>query len=408
MKITRIVFLVIYHTLFYLSGSASTNKTCIEVDSLVLTGYASEEFTAVNDTFYFVTNCASKLFTGNILKNDNIPNADVKICFVFAPQIGEISFGSNGNFTLTLPEKFEGFLEFNYILCETNSEESESVAKVSVFVENDNDCDGVVNRLDLDNDNDGMLDADEGNGKLDFDGDGIADNYDIDSDNDGISDNEEWQKEGNYIKPSQIDANNNGWDDAYDVTLNGTYYEAEDTDSNGIPDYLDDDSDGDGFPDCTEGFDNDGDGIADISPVNTDTDNDGLDDAFDVISCWTKGCNSTGSCSPLPDKNKNGIRDWREAQNEAEDDGNSKLDPDFNNILIYPNPSDGNFSVVIPELTIDEKIYLKIFNSQGIEIFTEVLSSTNHEIKTGIDSPGNYILLFQSEKINHRSKLVIY
>ena len=52
----------------------------------------------------------------------------------------------------------------------------------------DTDGDGVTDDIDLDDDNDGITDANEGNGSLDTDGDGVVDSLDLDSDNDGIND----------------------------------------------------------------------------------------------------------------------------------------------------------------------------------------------------------------------------
>ena len=272
----------------------------------------STEFYAVNDTFYFVSNCTSDKLIDNVLKNDVFQDFEnIQVCSVFAPKDGLLTFGSNGKFMLMLPDDYSGILEFSYSICSKNNGTESSGAKVVVIVENDNDCDGIINKLDLDNDNDGIPDMDEGDGMLDSDGDRIPDNFDIDSDNDGITDNEEWQKEGNYIIPSETDVNKNGWDDAYDTELDGVYYKPEDTDGNGIPDFIDSDSDGDGSTDNQEAFDMDNDGFADIVQIYIDDDNDGLDDAYDLISCWSLGCNSTGSNSPLPGLNKNGIRDWR-------------------------------------------------------------------------------------------------
>ena len=53
-------------------------------------------------------------------------------------------------------------------------------------VESDWDNDGVLNYIDLDDDNDGILDTDEGDG--DLDGDGIRNKLDLDSDGDGCFD----------------------------------------------------------------------------------------------------------------------------------------------------------------------------------------------------------------------------
>jgi len=54
----------------------------------------------------------------------------------------------------------------------------------------DNDADGIGNNADQDDDNDGISDDDEnaGNESNDSDGDGILNRYDLDSDNDGLTD----------------------------------------------------------------------------------------------------------------------------------------------------------------------------------------------------------------------------
>ena len=126
----------------------------------------------------------------------------------------------------------------------------------------------------------------------DSDIDGFADYLDIDADDDGIVDNIETQTTLGYVAPSGTDANMNGRDDVYDgagaiVPVN--------TDAAGNPDYLDLDSDGDGVPDIIEGHDANMDGIADVIPAGTDTDNDGLDDNYDTEVLGAGGVNATGS-----------------------------------------------------------------------------------------------------------------
>ena len=95
----------------------------------------------------------------------------------------------------------------------------------------------------------------------DSDLDGIFDHLDIDSDNDGITDNVEAQSTADYIAPTGdgviADGNNNGLDDVYEGTAagikaDGLGLEAVDTDSDGVADYLDLDSDGDGTSDAGE------------------------------------------------------------------------------------------------------------------------------------------------------------
>ena len=89
----------------------------------------------------------------------------------------------------------------------------------------DDDGDGIPNYLDLDSDNDGIPDVIEGgDGDLDTNGDGVIDILDVgftDVDGDGMADDSE-----NTPQP--------------------------DTDGDGNPDYLDIDSDNDGIKDVNE------------------------------------------------------------------------------------------------------------------------------------------------------------
>lgn len=103
----------------------------------------------------------------------------------------------------------------------------------------------------------------------DTDGDGIPNYLDIDSDNDGIPDNVEAQTTVGYIQPSGT-VSPSGIPDNY-----GTGLTPQDTDGDGIPDYLDKDSDNDGTLDVFEN------GLAN-SLSGIDTDNDGLDDNFET------------------------------------------------------------------------------------------------------------------------------
>ncbi len=86
----------------------------------------------------------------------------------------------------------------------------------------------------------------------DDDGDGIINSLDLDSDNDGIPDNVEAQSTDTYIDPTSggtVPVDSNGLPTAY----NGTGLTPPDTDGDGTPDFLDNDSDNDGYTDCEEG-----------------------------------------------------------------------------------------------------------------------------------------------------------
>lgn len=110
----------------------------------------------------------------------------------------------------------------------------------------------------------------------DSDGDGVSDQNDYDSDNDGILDFIESQ--GNTITTlSNVDVNTDGIDDVF-----GTGITPADTDNDGIPNYLDSDSDNDGIHDLDEtGFnitDADNNGVIDGSSFG----NNGLSNALET------------------------------------------------------------------------------------------------------------------------------
>ncbi len=221
----------------------------------------------------------------------------------------------------------------------------------------DSDNDGIPNIFDLDSDNDGIADvieaggtdpdgdgiigsgvpADSDNDGLadvvdpstggqplenpDSDNDGLADVNDIDADDDGIVDNIESQASDNYVAPSGNDVNQNGWDDVYEG--NGAIVPVN-TDGTDNPDYTDLDSDNDGDLDSVEGWDVDNDGVADTTPQNSDSDNDGLDDGYDnvILSSVSSGtgANATNSFTeptdfPNNDEAATAELDWRENSN---------------------------------------------------------------------------------------------
>ena len=111
--------------------------------------------------------------------------------------------------------------------------------------EGDCDGDGITNKTEG-YDPDGDTDPSTGTNPVDTDGDGIPDYLDLDSDNDGILDSIE--------KGTASDASTN----------------PADTDKDGIPDYRDLDSDNDGITDLEES------GIP--NPDTLDTNNDGIID----------------------------------------------------------------------------------------------------------------------------------
>ncbi|WP_435414535.1 T9SS type A sorting domain-containing protein [Polaribacter aestuariivivens] len=160
----------------------------------------------------------------------------------------------------------------------------------------DTNNDGMIDLTGNSFGNNGLLDTIETNDSptatitysvTNTEGDANFDFLDLDSDNDGITDLIEAQNSGTFIAPSGNDINNNGIDDIYEsnpiTPIN--------TDNNGKPNYQDIDSDDDGIPDnveaqTTAGY---------LAPLGTDSDNDGLDDRYD-------NANNTG-ISPVATSN---------------------------------------------------------------------------------------------------------
>ncbi len=219
--------------------------------------------------------------------------------------------------------------------------DSNSDGIVDIF---DFDNDGVPNHFDLDSDNDGILDIVEaGNSDADTTSNGRTNNnvganglddtnensdtrnttisyillntdvngnpnfLDIDSDDDGIVDNVEAQPTNNYITISSS-VSDVGINDAYPNGINPV-----DTENDGIPDYIDINSDNDIRDDIIEGYDANSDGTPETLPSNSDADNDGLDDAFDNDDNLINPTNGqTPQSFPNFDNTDNPERDWRE------------------------------------------------------------------------------------------------
>lgn len=185
----------------------------------------------------------------------------------------------------------------------------------------DQDGDGVVNGIDVDSDNDGIPDNMEmaTNGGdpststrleliADPDGDGIPNELDLDSDGDGLPDHFEAggtnDTNSDGTSDNFIDTDSDGHHDAHDEDQGGAALPLRDTDGDGVPDFLDHDSDNDGMTDTDElagcidanddgihddSADANNDGLADSVHPNTgspciilDTDGDGLPDHLDV------------------------------------------------------------------------------------------------------------------------------
>lgn len=169
----------------------------------------------------------------------------------------------------------------------------------------DKDLDGIINQYDLDSDNDGIPDVVESYG-VDTNGDGVIDNY-VDTDNDGFSQN--------------VDANNTG--------VKGSFsgLGAQDFDGDGVPNYLDTDSDSDGIPDVVEAG---GSYITNSGRLSNflDLDHNGLSDNNTGVTGLLK---SGADISPVDGRaddypNKNLDRDYRPSAYDLDSDGDGITD----------------------------------------------------------------------------------
>jgi len=271
---------------------------------------------ATNDKFIAICGRIS----GNLLFKDNgsgidkDPDGDN---FTLDPKpIGSpvpgLTLYPDGSFEYQAAPGFSGDVIFGYIIFDTDNNPS-IPATVTIHVIADFDSDGLADADDPDADGDGVLNIYEGDLTTDTDGDGMMNHLDIDADNDGIVDNFEAQIWLGYIEPSNLDANSNGVDDAYDKFQLVSEIAPIDTDIDGIPDFLDSDSDNDMVPDYIEGHDLNADGKPDNFAFGKDSDKDGLDDAYDTVvnECNVLG-NATGSKAPMQDFDGDGMPDWRD------------------------------------------------------------------------------------------------
>lgn len=164
----------------------------------------------------------------------------------------------------------------------------------------DRDLDGIINMLDLDSDNDGIPDVVEAYG-VDVNGNGKIDNF-TDIDADGFSDN----VDGNLSAPLS-GAANTGLGLAFPIPASATI----DLDGDGLPNFLDTDSDNDGIPDVIEVFgpDANNNGIIDAF---VDANTDGLHDSYiNATSLLLTGADGDGNGRADSWPGKNLDRDLR-------------------------------------------------------------------------------------------------
>lgn len=189
---------------------------------------------------------------------------------------------------------------------------------------------------------------------IDSDADGIADLLDVDDENDGISDIEEAGFKGYSNGKSTMDktnaatwadTNSNGINDYIDALITAGTYSLPDTDGDGVPNYLDMDSDNDSLFDVDESglLNGDGDITGDGKGDGLDTEGDGLLNLYDnsanfgsVARAYAQDSDSNGIPDYLQlDSNDDGINDIQtglyasyDANNDGIIDGTGDSDGD--------------------------------------------------------------------------------
>lgn len=388
-------------------GSNNNHGLCYPLVSFSYSK-AIETPTALNDTIILAVGCGNYIVSGNVLDNDKFHPDSAWLSVIYIPKTGKISYDAFGNYTFRTDFDFRGQVTITYRLSAIGDSNLHSDGKLTIYVEDDFDCDNVINRLDLDNDNDGILDFHEGDLTVDTDGDGIANCYDIDSDNDGITDFTEWQNEDSQISLLLRDENSNGWDDAFDSQMGGIYYEQTDTDMDGNPDFLDTDSDNDGILDFVEAYDILNNQNPELKFSKMDNDKDGLDNSCDTINCEVSRYNPIGSNSPLPDHNDNGIRDWREReQYSIEGETQNAMSSDLH-LLVYPNPIINNCIVKIPDTEDFSEVpfSLKIYDMNGRLVHLELLFRRQNTIHLEHLLKGMYLVRVKTRHNRYNAKLI--
>ncbi len=253
-----------------------------------------------NTTIICGENTADLNITGNV--NDAVDNCAVEVHPYYIDDQSNL-LGCNGYILRT------------WIAEDDCGNVTTKVQTITIAPPMDTDLDGVPNYFDLDDDNDGIPDTIEGD--TDFDGDGVPNSQDRDSDNDGIPDLVETGRNDTNGDGSIDNVGTTGWDndnDGFAYGYDGNDINpgagasssfnpgsvANDRDQDGVPNYLDRDSDNDGITDLIEagGADTDGDGILDYPTIGDpltmpDVDDDGFHDRIDADDDGLAGAEDT-------------------------------------------------------------------------------------------------------------------
>lgn len=197
-----------------------------------------------------------------------------------------------------------------------------------------------------------------------------------------------------------------------DLNGNGNLND-DDTDADGIPNYLDNDDDGDYVLTNVEIVFGDGDAQnrGGGEPTFLDTDSDGIFNHLDIDDDGDGALSleedHNGNLDPTDDDiNNNGIPDYLD--NEALSIDNVSV----NSILlsVYPNPVNDVLSIEFAsQLNLNgESFKLKIYDYQGRLISEAESSVENNYLNTNVSylSSGNYLVVVESERFKKAKKFM--
>ena len=290
-----------------------TAATCVD-------GYA----VAADSGFAYLAGASYKMS----LEVSAQPGGDLVRCTIDADLDGVL--GSGGDVVLShldatpLPTGFAGLYAFQ------SGNADQSPPRTDAFFD-----DVVITGNDADADSDGVPDAIEillGTDPMspDSDGDCIGDRFEIripafapDTDADGL------------IDALDTSSDFDGLPDRAEVTGCDVTQPPQDTDCDGVPDYLDFDSDDDDIDDDDEDYDSDGltnleESVVGTDPLDPDTDNDGITDRDEVAGGASPTVYDPGvDTDPLDaDTDDDGVSDGEEIAAGADGFVTDPLDPD--------------------------------------------------------------------------------
>ncbi len=151
---------------------------------------------ANQDYIYVLENSLNNVI--RVQANDSDPDMDALVTSIVTGSMNGITVLSGINLDYSPTPGFTGLDSALYQVCDPVPLCASAYAYFNVISSTDFDGDGILNSIDIDDDNDGILDVDETG---DFDLDGIPDSQDLDSDNDGIYD---------IVEAGGVDVNNDG------------------------------------------------------------------------------------------------------------------------------------------------------------------------------------------------------